>query len=113
MLQSIFFAIWLSESVIIDHQEETIQKLIELKKLGIQIALDDFGTGYSSLNYLGLMPIDRVKVDRSFIHRVEEDAIVQAILKTIITLGHSLAFEIVAEGVEEEAQLQNWQSSRF
>jgi len=96
----------ITESVIIDHQEETIQKLIELKKLGIQIALDDFGTGYSSLNYLRLMPIDRVKVDRSFIHRVEEDAIVQAILKTIITLGHSLAFEIVAEGVEEEAQLQ-------
>lgn len=96
----------ITESVIIDHQEETIQKLIELKKLGIQIALDDFGTGYSSLNYLRLMPIDRVKVDRSFIHRVEEDAIVQAILKTIITLGHSLAFQIVAEGVEEEAQLQ-------
>ncbi len=96
----------ITESVIINYQEETIQKLRELKKLGIQIALDDFGTGYSSLNYLRLMPIDRVKVDRSFIHQVEEDVIVQAILKTIITLGHSLAFEIIAEGVEEEAQLQ-------
>lgn len=96
----------ITESVIINYQEETIQKLKELKKLGIHIALDDFGTGYSSLNYLRLMPIDRVKVDRSFIHPLKEDAIVQAILKTIITLGHSLEFQIVAEGVEEEAQIQ-------
>ncbi|HIW34905.1 MAG TPA: EAL domain-containing protein [Candidatus Paenibacillus intestinavium] len=96
----------ITESVIIDHQEKTIQKLMELRELGIQIALDDFGTGYSSLNYLRLMPINRVKVDRSFIHRVEEDAIVQAILKTITTLGHSLEFQIVAEGVEKEAQQQ-------
>lgn len=95
----------ITESVIIDYQEETIQRLVELKKLGIQIALDDFGTGYSSLNYLRLMPIDCVKVDRSFIHQVEEDGIVQSILNTIITLGHSLGFQIVAEGVEEEAQL--------
>ncbi|WP_313891337.1 EAL domain-containing protein [Psychrobacillus sp.] len=96
----------ITESVIIDHQEETIEKLIVLKNMGIRIALDDFGTGYSSLNYLRLMPIDRVKVDRSFIQQIENDKIVQAILKTIITLGHSLGFQIVAEGVEEEAQLQ-------
>jgi len=96
----------ITESIIIDHQEETIRKLNELKKLGIQIALDDFGTGYSSLNYLRLMPIDRVKVDRSFIQQIEEDSIVQAILTTIVTLGHSLGFEIVAEGVEEVSQLQ-------
>ncbi|WP_318616589.1 EAL domain-containing protein [Sporosarcina sp. YIM B06819] len=96
----------ITESIIINHQEETIRKLNELKNLGIQIALDDFGTGYSSLNYLRMMPIDRVKVDRSFIQKVEEDSIVQAILTAIITLGHSLGFQIVAEGVEEEAQLQ-------
>lgn len=96
----------ITESVIIDHQEETIQKLKELKELGVQIALDDFGTGYSSLNYLRMMPIDRVKVDRSFIQMIEEDNIVQAIMKSIVTLGHSLGFEIVAEGVEEDRQLQ-------
>jgi len=96
----------ITESIIIDHQEETIRKLNELKKLGIQIALDDFGTGYSSLNYLRLMPIDRVKVDRSFIQKIEEDSIVQAILATIVSLGHSLGFQIVAEGVEEASQLQ-------
>ncbi|WP_313891338.1 EAL domain-containing protein [Psychrobacillus sp.] len=96
----------ITESVIMDHQEETIEKLLALKKMGIKIALDDFGTGYSSLNYLRLMPIDRVKVDRSFIQQIENDKIVQGILKTIVTLGHSLGFQIVAEGVEEEAQLQ-------
>ncbi|WP_203248316.1 bifunctional diguanylate cyclase/phosphodiesterase [Sporosarcina beigongshangi] len=101
-----FLEIEITESVIINYQEETIQKLEELKRLGIHIALDDFGTGYSSLNYLRLMPIDCVKVDRSFIHQIEEDPIVQAILQTIITLGQSLGFHIVAEGVEEEAQLQ-------
>lgn len=96
----------ITESIIIKYQEDTIQKLYELKRLGIQIALDDFGTGYSSLNYLRMMPIDRVKVDRSFIQQIEEDSIVQAILTTIVTLGHSLGFQIVAEGVEEEAQLK-------
>ncbi|MEK5040668.1 bifunctional diguanylate cyclase/phosphodiesterase [Sporosarcina sp. FSL K6-3457] len=96
----------ITESIIIEHQEETIRRLNELKRLGIQIALDDFGTGYSSLNYLRLMPIDRVKVDRSFIQQIEEDSIVQAILTTIVSLGHSLGFQIVAEGVEEASQLQ-------
>ena len=69
----------ITESVLIDHEEETIQKLVALKQLGIQIALDDFGTGYSSLNYLRIMPIDRVKVDQSFIQKIEDDSIVQAI----------------------------------
>jgi EAL domain-containing protein (putative c-di-GMP-specific phosphodiesterase class I) len=94
----------ITESVLIDHEEETIQQLVALKQLGIQIALDDFGTGYSSLNYLRMMPIDRVKVDQSFIRRIEDDSIVQAILNTIVTLGHTLGFKIVAEGVEEESQ---------
>jgi len=96
----------ITESVIINHREETIQKLLELRELGIRIALDDFGTGYSSLNYLRIMPIDRLKVDRSFIDQVEEDNVAQSILQTIITLGHSLAFQIVAEGVENEMQLK-------
>ena len=94
----------ITESVLIDYEEDTIQKLVALKQLGIQIALDDFGTGYSSLNYLRMMPIDRVKVDQSFIREIENDSIVQAILNTIVTLGHSLGFKIVAEGVEEESQ---------
>ena len=96
----------ITESVIINHREETIQKLLELREFGIRIALDDFGTGYSSLNYLRIMPIDRLKVDRSFIHQIEEDTVAQSILQTIITLGHSLAFQIVAEGVENEIQLK-------
>lgn len=96
----------ITESVIIVDEEEVIQKIKELKELGIQVALDDFGTGYSSLNYLHRMPIDRVKLDRSFIQRLEEDPKTAAILKTIIGLGHTLGLEIVAEGVENETQLQ-------
>lgn len=96
----------LTESVIIVDEEEAFQKIKELKALGIQIALDDFGTGYSSLNYLHLMDIDKVKIDRSFIQQAKENPNVVSILDTIINLGHTLGFEIVAEGVETEKQLQ-------
>ncbi|MFD1927335.1 EAL domain-containing protein [Sporosarcina siberiensis] len=94
----------LTESVIINNDEGIIEKLAELKALGIQIALDDFGTGYSSLNYLRLMPIDRIKVDKSFVDHLDDDPIVMAILRTIIELGHGLNFEIVAEGVVDISQ---------
>lgn len=96
----------ITESVIMDNPQETIAKLLELKELGIKIALDDFGTGYSSLSYLRTMPIDRVKVDRSFINEMENDSMRQSILQTIITLGRELNFQIVAEGVEEKQQLE-------
>lgn len=95
----------ITESIIIKQPDEMIKKLIELSDLGIQIALDDFGTGYSSLNYLRTMPIDVVKVDRSFIVQIEEDQVQKSILKTIIALGHKLDFQVVAEGIEEQSQV--------
>lgn len=96
----------ITESVIITDEKETFLKIKELKDLGIQIALDDFGTGYSSLNYLHMMPIDKLKVDRSFIQDLEGNSLVTSILETIIELGRTLGFEIIAEGVENETQLQ-------
>ena len=96
----------ITESVIIVDEEEAFRKINDLKALGINIALDDFGTGYSSLNYLHRMSIDKVKVDRSFIQQVKENPDVVSILNTIIKLGHKLGFKVVAEGVEDEQQLQ-------
>lgn len=73
--------------------------------MGVSIALDDFGTGYSSLNYLRILPINRVKIDQSFVQQMENDTRVQAIVKSVIDLSHNLGFNIVAEGVETEKQL--------
>jgi EAL domain-containing protein (putative c-di-GMP-specific phosphodiesterase class I) len=83
-----------------------IRMLNRLRDLGVQIAIDDFGTGYSNLRYLQRFPAQRLKIDRSFItdiHRNAEDA---AIVRAIITLGHSLEMRVVAEGVENSAQLE-------
>jgi EAL domain-containing protein (putative c-di-GMP-specific phosphodiesterase class I) len=73
--------------------------------MGIKISVDDFGTGYSSLNYLRRIPLDSLKIDRSFVMHIESSASDQAIIKAIIALGHSLELNIVAEGVETDQQL--------
>lgn len=102
----------ITESLLIDGGDELVTKLNELKKLGISIALDDFGTGYSSLNYLCLLPIHRVKLDKSFISKVEEDQRLVEVVRSIIDLSHRLGFDIVAEGVETVEQLKlltDWQ----
>ncbi|MBK3494855.1 EAL domain-containing protein [Viridibacillus sp. YIM B01967] len=96
----------ITESVVIDRLEETIEKLSELKKLGIALALDDFGTGYSSLNYLRRLPIDRVKLDRSFIQEMDEDPKLATMVHHIIEMAHGIGLEVVAEGVETEKQMQ-------
>lgn len=95
-----------TESVIIVDEKDAFQKFRKLKALGIQIALDDFGTGYSSLNYLHILEINKVKIDRSFIQEIEDNSDVFSIMEKIIELAHMLGFEIVAEGVENEAQLK-------
>jgi EAL domain-containing protein (putative c-di-GMP-specific phosphodiesterase class I) len=79
---------------------------MELKALGVSIALDDFGTGYSSLNYLTMFPIDTLKIDRSFIQRVEIDTSTKMVLKNIYSLANDLSMRVVAEGVETQEQLQ-------
>ncbi|WP_088005692.1 putative bifunctional diguanylate cyclase/phosphodiesterase [Indiicoccus explosivorum] len=96
----------ITESVIADRLGETHRTLHALKTIGITVALDDFGSGYSSLNYLRQLPVDRLKIDRSFISRMEQDTRMQAIVRTVIGLAHSLEMEVVAEGVEQEGELR-------
>jgi len=89
-----------TESVFMDDMDHTVQTLKNLHAIGVELAIDDFGTGYSSLSYLRLFPIDRLKIDRSFIRNALNDADDAAIARTIINLGHSLNLKVIAEGVE-------------
>ncbi len=90
-----------TESVFMDDVEFTIETLMKLNQIGVELAIDDFGTGYSSLSYLRQFPIDRLKIDQSFIRNALQDEDDAAITKTIISLGHSLNLKVIAEGVEE------------
>ena len=96
----------LTESSIMKEPEQAIEKLHELKLMGIKVAIDDFGTGYSSLNYLKRFPIDTLKIDKSFVADVCKDPHDTAIVRAIITLGHALDLTVIAEGVETQEQLQ-------
>jgi diguanylate cyclase (GGDEF)-like protein len=94
----------ITEGVLLDNAAHTIRKLEELKELGVRISIDDFGTGYSSLNYLKNLPIDKIKIDRSFVNDVISDRHDAAITRAIIALAHLLNLKVVAEGVETESQ---------
>ncbi|NEX64064.1 EAL domain-containing protein [Noviherbaspirillum sp. 17J57-3] len=95
-----------TESTVMKQVEEASRTLAGLKKMGLRIALDDFGTGYSSLSYLSSLPIDKLKVDQSFIRHIDTDARSLAIAETVITLGKKLHVEVVAEGIESKKALQ-------
>lgn len=94
----------ITESMVMHHVDQAVALLHEIKKLGVRIAIDDFGTGYSSLAQLKRFPIDTLKVDRSFITEVANDAGDQAITDAVIALGKSLSLTIIAEGVETQEQ---------
>ena len=94
-----------TESMVMQNAEQTTHVLNELRKLGITLAIDDFGTGYSSLVYLKRLPIDTLKIDKEFIGDLTRDPDDEAITATIITMGHSLGLNVIAEGVESEQQL--------
>ncbi len=94
----------LTESLLIEDMQLTIEKMTHLKSRGVKFSLDDFGTGYSSLYYLKSLPLDQLKIDQSFVRDVLTDPNDAAIVRTIITLGASLGFAVIAEGVETEAQ---------
>ncbi|HET9643065.1 MAG TPA: EAL domain-containing protein [Burkholderiaceae bacterium] len=101
----------LTESTLMEDAERALVQLRDIKSLGIELAIDDFGTGYSSLNYLNRFPIDRLKIDRSFVRDMLEDPTDFAITRAIIGLGHTLGLKVVAEGVETEREAQALRAS--
>ena len=96
----------LTESLVIDDIDGAIETMRALKELGVGFSMDDFGTGYSSLSYLTRLPLDQLKIDRSFVRNLPDNANDAAVAQTIITLAKSLGLAVIAEGVETEAQRQ-------
>jgi EAL domain-containing protein (putative c-di-GMP-specific phosphodiesterase class I) len=94
----------LTESVLMTQQEAASSLFKRLRRLGVRISIDDFGTGYSSLAYIKSMPIDALKIDISFVRDIDRDSSSAAIIRTIIAMGSSLGFRVIAEGVETETQ---------
>ena len=105
-LDARFLELELTEGVVMGDVEQSITTLKALKSMGVVISIDDFGTGYSSLSYLRRFPIDVLKVDQSFVQSMEIDSNNLGIAKAVIAMGHSLGFELVAEGVENQQQLE-------
>ncbi len=95
----------ITESMLLDDIDETIDLLRIMKDFGVSISIDDFGTGYSSLSYLKKLPIDVIKVDKSFVHDIPEDSNDMAITAAVIAMAHKLQLQVVAEGVETHEQL--------
>lgn len=96
----------LTESMLLEDSEATITRMNQLKKIGVRFELDDFGTGYSSLQYLKRLPLYQLKIDQSFVRDIHEDLNDRALVKTIITMSHSLGLKVMAEGVETAEQLE-------
>lgn len=100
-----FLEIEVTESTLMENVDDAIEILNRIKSLGIYIALDDFGTGYSSLSSLTRLPLNKLKVDQSFVRRVEHDAASRAVTETVIALGRSLNLDVHGEGIETESAL--------
>jgi len=105
-LEPRFLEIELTETTVMDHAETSVHILEELSRMGVIVSIDDFGTGYSSMSYLRRFPVDKLKIDRSFINDLTTNPDAAAIVKAIISLAHSLRLKVVAEGVETAEQLQ-------
>jgi EAL domain-containing protein (putative c-di-GMP-specific phosphodiesterase class I) len=101
-----FLEIEVTESTVMSHAEGSVEILEELSRMGVIVAIDDFGTGYSSMSYLRRFPIDKLKIDRSFIRDLAGNAEDVSIVRAIVSLAHSLKLKVVAEGVETPAQLE-------
>lgn len=94
----------ITETAMIDSFASTVAKLKSLRERGIRIVLDDFGTGYSSLTYLNQLPVDTIKIDKSFVHQAESSPAAKAIVDTVVRLAHQINLAVVAEGIETDAQ---------
>lgn len=94
----------ITESALIKDPELAIDCMEHWKELGVQIAVDDFGTGYSSLSYLSRLPVDRLKLDRSFVHRMHAERKTAAIVRSVLALGKDMGIAVLAEGIETERQ---------
>jgi diguanylate cyclase len=104
-LEAQYLEIELTETTVMDHAENSVEILEELSRMGVIVSIDDFGTGYSSMSYLRRFPIDKLKIDRSFVQDMTTNSDAAAIVKAIISLAHSLRLKVVAEGVETAQQL--------
>ena len=96
----------ITETALMDSAENYLDAITALRALGVKLSLDDFGTGYSSLSYLNRFPLDRLKIDRAFVHDMLDAPADLAVIKSIIELGHELGLKVVAEGVESEREAQ-------
>jgi EAL domain-containing protein (putative c-di-GMP-specific phosphodiesterase class I) len=97
----------ITESLVVDQRDTTMDQLRQLRQLGIHLCIDDFGTGYSSLSRLHAFPVTTLKVDRSFVGRIGADGENLEIVKTIVGLAHTLGLEVIAEGIETDDQLSH------
>jgi EAL domain-containing protein (putative c-di-GMP-specific phosphodiesterase class I) len=95
----------ITENILLEDASSTTEALDVFRSSGIRIALDDFGTGYSSLNYLKRYPVDRIKIDRSFVSQLAPGSVSVAIVQAMVTLAHALGIEVTAEGVETHEQM--------
>lgn len=110
-IQPIYLELELTESLFMRDVDVVLKTLNELHELGIMLAIDDFGTGYSNLSYLKRFPIDRLKIDQSFIRNLEHEPVNVDIVRAIAALGKSMSLKLVAEGVETENELALVKSS--
>jgi EAL domain-containing protein (putative c-di-GMP-specific phosphodiesterase class I) len=98
-------AVEITEGLLLERDEAVAERLRALREAGLTVSLDDFGTGYSSLSYLQHHEIDTVKIDRSFVAGLEGGGKALALCRAIVTMAHELGMEVVAEGVETQAQM--------
>ena len=103
----------LTENAVIENSQTAIQSLRHLNQLGVSLSIDDFGTGYSSLSYIKRLPVQRLKIDQSFVQNLEHNLNDEVIVRAIINLGHSLGLRVIAEGVETEGQLARLRDVRL